>query len=119
MLAKLFSLFKSKDVVTINSHGYDINSFPEHLDTCENAILIDVRSDAEFAEGHIPSAVHVPMQVLLSDPSAFIDNLDQIVFLYCHSGKRSGMVKDQLKDEGYTKAYNLGGILDYNKTLVK
>lgn len=70
--------------------------------------LIDVRTAEEFATGHIPGAVNIPLQELgqrLNEVAA-----DQPLVLYCRSGNRSTQAATLLSGQGYTGIYNLGGI---------
>lgn len=71
-------------------------------------LLIDVRSPAEFAEGHIRGAKNIPLQEL-PQRLAQIPN-DKPVMLYCRSGNRSGMALQMLQNAGYEDVYNVGGI---------
>lgn len=70
--------------------------------------LIDVRSSAEFAEGHITGAKNIPLQEL-QQQLAHISQ-DKPVMLYCRSGNRSGMALRMLQGAGYEDVYNIGGI---------
>jgi len=69
--------------------------------------LIDVRTPAEFAEGHLAGALNVPLQDLARQLGKIKRN--QPVMLYCRSGNRSGMALQQLRSAGYADLYNLGG----------
>jgi phage shock protein E len=72
------------------------------------AVLIDVRSPAEFSAGSAPGAVNLP----LGDLPARIDSLglakDTVLILYCASGTRSAMAARSLKQMGYSQTHNLG-----------
>lgn len=74
--------------------------------------VIDVRSDAEWEEGHHPDALHLPHTLIL-DGKGFAD-LDKTkpVVLYCRSGGRAQRAKDYLVAQGFTDVKNLGGISD-------
>lgn len=75
----------------------------------EGATLVDVRSAAEFANGHIPGAVNVPLQEI----GAKVKKLgpkDKAVVLYCASGTRSSMARSLLKNLGFTQVFNLGAM---------
>lgn len=78
----------------------------------QNAIVLDVREDNEYSEGHILNAVHVP----LSNLSAKLKQLEkyraQPIVISCRSGNRSGQACTLLKKNGFEKIYNLkGGVL--------
>jgi len=71
------------------------------------ATLVDVRSAAEFAEGHLPGAVNIPVDELASR----LDELggpEASVIVYCRSGARSGKAERLLKEKGFTRVLDLG-----------
>ena len=74
----------------------------------ENYILIDVREDYEFREGHIPGAVNIPLGNITS-----VDySKDKTLIVYCRSGNRSNQAAIKLKNMGYN-VKDMGGILDW------
>jgi phage shock protein E len=73
------------------------------------ARLIDVRSPEEFASGALPGAINVPVQAVAQQIQAHAQPGDTIV-LYCKSGARSDVAARLLRQAGYAKSYNLGGI---------
>ena len=73
------------------------------------AVLLDVRSAVEYAGGHIPGAVNVPLNQV---PALDLPK-DTPLFLYCQSGARSARGCRALGQLGFTNVTNLGGILDY------
>jgi rhodanese-related sulfurtransferase len=72
----------------------------------DGALLVDVRSAGEFANGNAPGTINIPLQELESRLSE-IPNSRPIV-LCCASGTRSGMAKLLLKRKGYRQVYNIG-----------
>lgn len=74
----------------------------------ENYILIDVREDYEFKEGHIPGAINIPLGNITN-----VDySLDKTLIVYCRSGNRSNQAAIKLKNMGYN-VKDMGGILDW------
>lgn len=72
------------------------------------AKIIDVRSPGEFASGHAPGAVNIPLdQFASSVPKKFKDKNKEFV-LCCASGNRSGMAKSIMVQKGYTQVLNAG-----------
>lgn len=71
------------------------------------AKLIDVRSPAEFAAGHLDGAVNVPVGALSDDK---LGAKDRPLIVYCASGTRSAMARSVLKSRGYTQVFNLGAM---------
>ena len=74
----------------------------------ENYVLIDVREDDEFNEGHIPGAVNIPLGNITS-----VDySKDKTLIVYCKSGNRSNEAAIKLKNMGYN-VKDMGGILNW------
>jgi phage shock protein E len=71
------------------------------------ARLIDVRSPDEYAGGHLPGAVNIPVQVL-DQRLAEVGPRDGALIIYCRSGSRSGRAAALLRAQGFTKVHNLG-----------
>lgn len=74
----------------------------------EGAPLLDVRTSQEFAQGHLPGAINVPVTDLAGVEKAAGADKDKPVVVYCHSGARSGRAKRHLVKQGYTRVFNLG-----------
>ncbi len=79
----------------------------------KGALLLDVRSAEEFASGHIDGAVNVPVQVLPEKLSTLPATKDQDIVVYCRSGARSAKAARLLKDAGFTKVQDLGGMSNW------
>ncbi len=82
-----------------------------------NPILIDVRTDAEWDDGYIETAIHIPLDKISNTIEGFIEDKDQAIYLYCRSGKRSGQAEIALKSIGYVNAKNVGGIKEASTNL--
>jgi len=72
------------------------------------AVLIDVREQNEWDEGHMPKARHVPLQTFLSDPTKYVSP-DQKVIFSCASGQRSAVAAEMAAAVGVKQSYNLEG----------
>jgi len=81
-------------------------------------ILIDVRTQEEYAEGHIPYAINIPLDSIVSDMSELLPDKQQILLVYCRSGNRSKQAAAKLSDLGYTNIYEIGGIIDWKGDIV-
>lgn len=75
----------------------------------EGARLVDVRSRAEYASGHLPGSINVPVDELASKLEA-LGPKEQPKVLYCASGTRSAMARSMLKGHGFTQVFNLGAM---------
>ena len=82
-----------------------------------NPILIDVRTDAEWNDGYIETAIHIPLDRILQKIELATENKEQIIYLYCRSGNRSDKAEKALQSIGYINAKNIGGIKEASSTL--
>lgn len=76
-------------------------------------IILDVRRPDEFAAGHIPNAINVPNESIGTDEIAELPNKNQLIMVYCRSGRRSKEASAKLVKLGYTNIVEFGGILDW------
>jgi phage shock protein E len=74
----------------------------------KGAKVIDVRSEGEFKEKHLPGAVNIPLNRLRGEIARLAPNKEQPLLLHCLSGARSGMGAAMLKKMGYRHVFNLG-----------
>jgi phage shock protein E len=72
------------------------------------ALLIDVRTGAEFASGHLPDAINLPLDEIETELPRRVRDKSQVLLLHCQSGVRGGVAKKKLNALGYTNAFNLG-----------
>ena len=82
-------------------------------------IIIDVRRQDEYDEGHIPGAVLIPNESITDKQPEELPELDQIILVYCRSGRRSKEASQKLADIGYTHVYEFGGINTWTGEIVK
>ena len=81
-------------------------------------IILDVRTDEEYKEGHIPDAVNVPVETIGSDLPSELPNIDQLIMVYCRSGNRSKQASEKLVSLGYINIVEFGGIKDWTGDIV-
>ncbi|WP_066894060.1 rhodanese-like domain-containing protein [Clostridium nigeriense] len=84
-----------------------------------NTIVLDVRSQEEYNNGHIENSILIPIDNLEDDAETKLINKDQKILIYCRSGNRSEKAADLLLQMGYTNIYDFGGINDWPYELVK
>jgi phage shock protein E len=76
------------------------------------ATLLDVRTPAEFADGHLPGAVNIPVQDLQRRMGE-LTSKEQPIVVYCRSGNRSAQASQLLKGKGYTAVHDLGAMSNW------
>lgn len=83
------------------------------FDNNEDFILLDVRTDAEFQQGHLENTYAlIPHEEVLSRLDELPADKEKYIYCFCRSGRRSGLATSQLRQAGYVHAYNVvGGIL--------
>ena len=82
-------------------------------------LIVDVRTPQEYAEGHIPHAINVPLDTIGTNPPAELPDKAQMIFVYCRSGARSMTASNKLAQMGYTNIVEMGGIKDWHGEVVK
>lgn len=85
----------------------------------QKAIVVDVRTLEEYNEGHIPNAISVPLEIIENEAEAKLKNKDDLILVYCRSGRRSREAALKLIEKGYTNVIDFGGIKDWNGEVVK
>ena len=76
-------------------------------------IILDVRRADEFATGHIPGAINVANESISTDEIPELPDKNQLIMVYCRSGRRSKEAAEKLDKMGYTNIVEFGGILDW------
>ena len=76
-------------------------------------IILDVRRPDEFAAGHIPNAIIVPNETIGTAEIPELPDKNQLIMVYCRSGRRSKEAAEKLVKLGYTNIVEFGGILDW------
>ena len=76
-------------------------------------IILDVRRPDEFAAGHIPNAINVPNESIGTAEIPELPDKNQLIMVYCRSGRRGKEAAEKLVKLGYTNIVEFGGILDW------
>lgn len=77
--------------------------------TQKKAVLIDVRTPSEYAQGHLEQSHLLPYEQVGTGISSLTEDKSQLIYVYCRSGRRSDIAKSTLESLGYTNVHNLGG----------
>ena len=76
-------------------------------------MILDVRTQAEYEENHIPGAICIPNETIGTEQPEELPDLNQRILVYCRSGNRSKQASQKLADMGYTNILEFGGIIDW------
>ena len=90
----------------------DIHQGLERFRATPGAVLLDVREPDEYAAGHIPGSMNLPLSAI-DTAEIHLRNLEAPLFVYCLAGTRSARAVARLKSLGYTHVENIGGIRSY------
>ena len=120
---KLIALANAVYIAGGEPMTYKMVSMAEGLEIAKNnpdAIIVDVRRDDEYKAGHIPGAVLLTMETITAETAAkVLPDKNQMILIYCRSGRRSKIAAQNLLDLGYTNLIEFGGILDYKGKVEK
>ena len=116
-------IFK-KSQTSVNKDEEGEKNMPEYVSiTMEEAkkvfetqgdyIILDVRREDEFAEGHIPGAINVPNEDIQDIEPSELPDKNQTIYVYCRSGNRSKQAASKLVAMGYNNIIEFGGIMDW------
>ena len=83
------------------------------MDTQTGYVILDTREQYEFDEGHIPGAVLLPYDQVNEKAESMLPDKDQLILVYCRSGRRSKIAAEALVELGYTNIREFGGIIDW------
>lgn len=83
------------------------------MDTESEYVILDVRTEEEFAQGHIPGAMLIPDYAIREEAESSLPDKDALILVYCRSGRRSKNAAETLAELGYTNIREFGGILDW------
>ena len=83
------------------------------MDGEEGYIILDTRTQEEYDEGHIPGAIVIPHDEITDRAEEELPDKDQLLLVYCRSGRRSKIAAEALVELGYTNIKEFGGIIDW------
>ena len=83
------------------------------MDSEEGYIILDVRTQEEYDQGHIPGAILIPDTEVEVTAEEVLTDKDQLLLVYCRSGRRSKLASEILVELGYTNIKEFGGIIDW------
>jgi len=83
------------------------------MDTGEQYVLLDVRTEEEFNESRIDGAILIPFDEIMDRAESELPDKNVLILVYCRSGRRSANAANELVAMGYTNVYDFGGIIDW------
>ena len=89
------------------------------MDSESGYIIIDARTQEEYDQGHIPRAILIPEYEIADRAEKELLDKDQLILVYCRSGRRSKIAAEELVKLGYTNVKEFGGIIDWEYETVK
>ena len=76
-------------------------------------MILDTRTQEEYDERHIPGAILIPHDQIKEQAESLLTDKDQLILVYCRSGRRSKLASEDLVALGYTNIMEFGGIIDW------
>ena len=89
------------------------------MDSESGYIILDAREQDEYDEGHIPGSILIPYGEIADRAEKELPDKDQLILVYCRSGRRSKIAAEELVKLGYTNVKEFGGIIDWKYEIVK
>ena len=83
------------------------------MDSEEGYIILDARTQEEYDLGHIPGAIQISHEEIADKAEEVLTDKDQLILVYCRSGRRSKIAAEALVELGYTNIKEFGGIIDW------
>lgn len=85
----------------------------EIMETEEDYVIVDVRTEEEYESGHIPDAICIPNEDIGDTEPQELPDKEQLILVYCRSGNRSKQASGKLAAMGYSNVVEFGGIQDW------
>ena len=83
------------------------------MDSQDGYVILDVRTQEEYDQGHIPGAILIPDYEISAKAETVLTDKNQLILVYCRSGRRSKLAAEALVKLGYTNIREFGGIIDW------
>lgn len=100
----------SREAVYVNITAQEARQI---MDSEEDYLILDVRTQDEYNEGHIPGAIVICHEEIAEKADEMLPDKEQLILVYCRSGRRSKIAAETLAELGYTNIREFGGILDW------
>ena len=107
-----------EEMIASTYYQIDQETAKQMMHAEDGHIIVDVRRQDEYDAGHIPGAICIPNESISTEQPELLPDLNQIILVYCRSGRRSKEAAQKLFDIGYKNVYEFGGILDWTGEIV-
>lgn len=104
---------EQEDTMRAEYHKISAEDAKKRMDSGDDIIILDVRTQAEYDESHIPGAILIPNETIGNGKPEQLPDTDKEILVYCRSGNRSAQAAKKLVEAGYTQIYDFGGIMDW------
>ena len=121
MSLSLFAMTSCSSDVDTNKITYEqitAKQAKKLMDTETDYIILDTRTEEEFAEAHIENAILIPHYEIADRAEKELPDKNQLILVYCRSGNRSKQASQVLAELGYTNVKEFGGIIDWENGTV-
>ena len=117
----------NSESVTVSTEGDNVNmtytqitgaEAKQIMETEQGYIILDVRTQEEFDEGHIQGAILIPDYEIANTAESVLLDKEQLILVYCRSGRRSKLAAEELVKFGYSNVKEFGGVIDWEYGLV-
>ena len=109
----------STDVIPASYEQINAEQAQKIMNTEKNYVIVDSRTQEEFDTGHIDGAIMIPEYEIKEKAPEMLPDKDQLILVYCRSGRRSKIAAQALVDLGYTNVKEFGGIINWPYETVK
>jgi rhodanese-related sulfurtransferase len=106
-------------VRTFEYTSITLDEAKEMMERDDGHVIVDVRREDEYAEGHIPGAILIPNESIEYNQPEELPKWEQVILVYCQNGVRSKEAAQKLADMGYENVYEFGGIVDWDGEIEK
>ncbi len=114
-----FTSCRGEDEKTIAFEQISAKEAKAIMDKEQNYVIIDARTQEEYAEGHIKGAILIPEYEIINQAEKEIPDKDTLILVYCRSGRRSKIASEELVKLGYKNVKEFGGIIDWPYEIIK
>ena len=113
------SVNESKKITKATYEQITAEQAKKLMDTETGYIILDTRTEEEFAQAHIANAILIPHYEIADRAEKELPDKDQLILVYCRSGNRSKQASKVLAELGYTNVKEFGGIIDWEYGVVQ